>query len=315
MSNLLNDLKLALRRLAGNPGFSLLAIFTLAVTIGATTAVFSVVNAVLLQPLPYDDPDRLMQIRHTFPDPDMPEVPLSYPNFLDLEERTESLSAMVATVPRPYLLTGDGPPTQLRGAKVTSGFFRVFGVEPAMGRAIRPEEDRAGAARVVVLSHGLWQRRFNGDPDIVGKTLELDNEEHTVIGVMPETWSVRLEDSQLWSALALDPQALERDTRFIQAYGRLAPGYTRQQAEAELGSLMEGLVREYPEANEGLGILLRPRREQVLGDARAEASRNAVAAGAIADTVEIIEVEQVPISYLPGNPSRLRVKAVGNLPV
>ena len=266
MGTLGNDVKLALRRLFGNPGFSILAVLTLAVTIGANTAVFSVVNAVLLRPLPYERPDRLVQIRNTTPDPDLPEVPLSYPNFLDLEAAVKGLSQMAGSVPRPYLLTGDGPAEQLRGAKVTSGFFDVFGVEPVLGRAILPEEDEPGAERVAVLSYGLWQRRFGGDPGILGRSIQLDGMPHTVVGVMPETWSVRLEDSQVWSALALDPQAFERDTRFLQAYGRLAPGVSLEQAQSELATLMQGLDREYPDANQGLGILLRTRREQVLGD-------------------------------------------------
>ena len=266
MRTLWLDLIFALRRLRTSVGFTLVAVVTLALTIGASTAIFSVVNAVLVRPLPYAEPERLMVIRHTTPDPELPEVPLSYPNFLDLQKEVRSLSAMAAAAPRPYLLTGDGPPDQLQGAKVTSLYFSVFGVEPLLGRTFRAEEDVPGSPRVAVLSNELWQSRFGGDAAVVGSSIELDGQPHEVVGVMPETWSVRLENSQLWSPLALDPEALERDTRFLQTYGRLAPEVTPERAEAELNAVMAGLVREHPEANRGLGIKLLNRRDLVLGD-------------------------------------------------
>ncbi|HEV2668683.1 MAG TPA: ABC transporter permease, partial [Blastocatellia bacterium] len=184
MQTLWQDLRYGARMLLKRPGFTLVAILTLALGIGANTAIFSVVNAVLLRPLPFKEPDRLMTILETKL-PQFPEFSVAPGNFLDWKRQNTVFERLVAYTGAPFNLVGAGDPEQLRGLKVTDGFFAMFGAQPQIGRDFLPEEDQPGRNNVVILSHGLWQRRFAGEANILNQTLTLSGQSYTVIGVMP----------------------------------------------------------------------------------------------------------------------------------
>ncbi|MDB6148191.1 MAG: permease [Spartobacteria bacterium] len=181
---MLNDLRYALRQLIKAPSFTIVAILTLALGIGACTAIFSVVNVVLLRPLDYREPDRIVAIRETDL-PKFPEVSVSPPNYLDWEKQTKSYEYLAAYGGSRVNLTGDGEPQQLIGVKATAHYFDVFGVKPILGRMLLPEEDAPGKNHVVVLSYPFWQRVFGGDRDVVGRSVQLNSEPYTVVGVAP----------------------------------------------------------------------------------------------------------------------------------
>jgi hypothetical protein len=178
-------MRYAIRRLLHQPGFSLVVIATLALGIGANTAMFSLVNAVLLTPLPYDEPERLVTINHYYPSLNNLEAGFAVPTYRDIREQTPIFEAFAVTQGWNVNLTGTGDPERLAGNRVTADFFRVFGVRPMVGRTFVAGEDHAGRERVAVLSHGLWMRRFGGDRSIVGRKIQLDGEPYDVIGVMP----------------------------------------------------------------------------------------------------------------------------------
>ncbi|MEY2578214.1 MAG: hypothetical protein QOI49_1038, partial [Verrucomicrobiota bacterium] len=181
---MLNDLRYALRQLIKAPSFTIVAILTLALGIGACTAIFSVVNVVLLRPLDYREPDRIVAIRETDL-PKFPEFSVSPPNYLDWEKQTKSYEFLAAYGGSRVNLTGDGEPQQLIGVKATAHYFDVFGVKPFLGRMLLPEEDAPGKNHVVVLSYPFWQRVFGGDRDLVGRSVQLNGEPYTVVGVAP----------------------------------------------------------------------------------------------------------------------------------
>ncbi|HWP44967.1 MAG TPA: ABC transporter permease, partial [Blastocatellia bacterium] len=183
MDTFIQDLRFSLRMLLKNPGFTVVAVIAIALGIGANTAIFSVVNSVLLKPLPYRDPDRLMSLWQDYRGRGGPEREWgTLPNLDDWREQSQSFEGMAAVIGWGATYTGGSEPEQLTGAAVTHEMFSVLGVEPALGRSFRPEEDKQGAERVVVLSHGLWQRLFGGDPAIIGKAVSLSGESFTVIG-------------------------------------------------------------------------------------------------------------------------------------
>src|ERR671920_1791215 len=186
ISTLWQDLRYAVRMLLKKPGFTLVALTALALGIGANTAIFSVVNGVLLRPLPYRTADRLVFLSEW--SQQVPNMSVSYPNFLDWQAQTTSFDALAAFRSNGFVLTGAGEPERLTAREVTQQFFPALGVAPALGRDFLPEEDRAGGSKTVLLSHGLWQRRFGGDPSVLGRGLMLNNESYTVVGVLPQTF-------------------------------------------------------------------------------------------------------------------------------
>ena len=187
MQTLLQDLRYGARMLLKKPGFTLVAVITLALGIGANTAIFSVVNAVLLRPLPFKEPDRLVMIRE-MKLPQFPEFSVSPGNFLDWKRQNTVFERLVAIRGASFNLIGAGDPEQVFGWRVTDGFFAMLGAQPQLGRDFLPEEDQPGRANVVLLSHGFWQRRFGGDPKILNRTITLSSQSYTVIGVMPATF-------------------------------------------------------------------------------------------------------------------------------
>ena len=239
---MLSDLRYALRGLRRAPGFALAAVLTLALGIGANSAIFSVVNSVLLRPLPYHEPDRLVMVWGRYPE--FGRTSTSLPDFRDWRDGTRGTFAqMAARHNGAFVLTGQGEPEQLTADRVTANFFQTLGVRPALGRAFLAEEELMGGDdRVVVLSHGFWQRRFGGDPNVVGRQLQLSGRPWTVVGVAPRDFRfARTVD--VWAPARADT-TLPRRAEFLTVFGRLKPGVTPARAGAELTAVVRRLAAE-----------------------------------------------------------------------
>jgi putative ABC transport system permease protein len=274
MDALLQDLRFAFRGLRRSPGFTTAAVLCLALGIGANTAVFSVLNSVLLRPLPFKDPERIVVVWGQMLSDDMRELPASGAEFLDYREQVKSFSEVAAVINRYINLTGQDTPERLVAARVSANLFPLLGVEPALGRTFLPEEDKFGNEKVVLLSHGLWRRRFGGDPGILGRKLTLSEEPYTVVGVMPPSFRFKIGmfDHDLWIPIAIHLEKLPpRSFRGLEVVARLKPGVSLEQAEAEIDALAASFQRDYPEvydAESGWGIDLVPLQDQIVGDSR-----------------------------------------------
>ncbi len=266
---MLSDLKFALRQLAKSPGFTAVAILTLALGIGACTAIFSVVNGVLLRPLSYAQPERIVFIRETQL-PQFPEFSIAPPNFLDWQKMTRSFESLAAYRGQSYNLTGEGEPLRLVGQRVTAGYLSVYGIAPQLGRDFLPEEDSTAKGKVVILSHGLWQRQFGGAAGAIGRTLQLNGEPYTVIGVMPVDFQ-RSGNTELWAPMAFTDEDKAGDNRgahYINVAGRLKSGVTLEQAQSEMDVLASQFARQYPDTNKGWGIKLFLLTDYIVRDVR-----------------------------------------------
>ncbi len=258
------DLRYGARMLLKNPGFTSIAVITLALGIGANASIFSVVNAVLLRPLPFKEPERLIMIRETKL-PQFPEFSVSPGNFLDWKRRNTVFERLVALNTPSFNLIGSGDPEQISGMRVTEGFFAMLGAKPALGRDFLPEEDQPGRNNVVVLSHGFWQRRFGGDPKIIDQTITLSGRIYTVIGVMPATFSFGGSETALWTPMGFtSDDAQNHGGHFLSAIGQLKPGATLEQARSEMSAIAGQLAQEYPDANAGWNVKLMPLQEFIV---------------------------------------------------
>lgn len=267
LADLGHDLRAALRTLSRAPGFVLVALLTLTVGLGANAAIFSVVRSVLLRPLPYPEADRLVQI-WTDERANGREEPewLTPPDFDDWRRESTSFSAMAAYQGWGPDLTGDGDPESLAGLAVTGDFFAVLGVPAALGRTLSPRDDDPGAERVVVITDGLWRRRFGADPAMLGRAITLNGEPWTVAGVLPRDFRGPLPLVDLYRGLRRDPASgCGRDCIVLRAIGRLRPGVTAGQAQADLAAIAGRLAAEYPNSNAGRGAWLVPLHEQITG--------------------------------------------------
>lgn len=245
---MLQDLKYVLRSLGRNPGFTTVAVLTLALGIGANVAVFTVVRGVLLKPLPFPDAHQLARVYTNFPATGLTEMSLSAGEFVDVRDRSHAFGSMGGYVPAWFNLTGGGEPERVAGAYVTEGFFARLGADALVGRTITQGDGREGTGGTVVLRHGFWQRRFGGEPGVVGRTITLNGNRLTVIGVMPSGFSYP-EAADLWVAFGLTPDLLgvgERGSRFLRVLGRVPAGQTLAAAQAELNALVPLLGEEYP---------------------------------------------------------------------
>jgi putative ABC transport system permease protein len=262
MNELWKDLRYAARMLRKKPGFALVAVVTLALGIGANTAIFTVVNTILLRPLPYRDPERIVQIQGTYQRSDVETGGVSPSNFLDLRGQAKNFEELNAASLWGFSLTGTDETTEIFGAKVTANFFSALGVAPLLGRLFLPEEDHPDRGRVAVISHGLWQRRFGGDPTAIGKTMKLDDDPYTVIGVLrPDFRQSELTpeyNSEVWTPLVIDPAANNRGANFLQVYGKLKPGVSLAQAQNELTVIARQLEMSFPKTNAGRGFQVLP---------------------------------------------------------
>lgn len=266
---MINDFRYALRQLIKAPSFTVVAILTLALGIGACTAIFSVVNVVLLRPLDYPEPDRIVNIRETQL-PQFPEFSVSPPNYLDWEKQTKSYDYMAAFTGSRVNLTGDGEPQQLIGVKATAHYFDVYGVKPTLGRMLLPEEDAQGKNHVVVLSYGFWQRVFGGARDTVGRSIQLNGEPYQVVGVAPLGFGVASK-VDVWTPMAFRPDETKNDARgghYLNVVGRLKKGVTFAQAKAELEVIAAQLAVQYPDPQKGWGIFMMPLQDYTVRDVK-----------------------------------------------
>ena len=265
---MLQDLRYALRMMARNPGFTAVAVFALALGIGANTAMFSVVDAVLLRPLAYDEPDRLVMVWETnFTNAvTRSQVsPVTYTEWRDNSGLFEEVAGW--WYPQLNLTDAQGDPERARAIDVTDRFFAVLGADALVGRTFLPGEDQPQAESVVVIGHALWQRRFRGDASALAEVVRLDGVPHAIVGVMPPGFDYPNE-TEVWRGLSWDPSQHSREARFFEVVGRLRPGLDRVQAQADLDALAVRLATDYPDSNRGWGALLVPLHEQLVGDMR-----------------------------------------------
>ncbi|HZU23007.1 MAG TPA: ABC transporter permease [Terriglobales bacterium] len=268
---LFNDLKVALRVLRKAPSFSLAALIVLALGIGANTAIFSVVNGVLLRPLPFAQPDRLVHLWHTPPQKSFPGLSifsLSAANYLDWERQNNVFESSAIYNFTQRRLTGSGEPQLLRGARVEPTFFNVLGIKPMLGRAVGPGDDQGANSKIVVLTYKLWKSEFGGDPGIIGRKIELDGEAYTVVGVMPPNF-IKPGWATFWTPLVWDPvERTIRGEHHFSAIARLKSGVSIEQAQADLSTISARLAQQYPEDDAGWGAKVTSMREETVGDVR-----------------------------------------------
>jgi putative ABC transport system permease protein len=275
MQTLLQDLKYGLRMLAKSPGFTIITVLTLALGIGADTAIFGVINATLLARLPYSQPDRIVMVWEHHPSRGFPHNSVSPGNFLHWQDANTVFDQMAAFVGIRADLTGTGEPEQIPGQAVTPNLFPLLGINAGLGRTFVAEEGRAGSDSVVVVSHGLWQRRFGGDPDIVGKKIMLGGKSTVVVGVMPAGFRLLIqrggfiaEHAQFWSPLAFKPEDRTPIGRYLMVVARLKQGVSLAQAQSQMDSISAHLAKQFPEIDTGWGIQLVGLRDQFFGSIR-----------------------------------------------
>lgn len=265
------DLKYAIRTLTRNPGFTAIALLTIALGIGANTAMFSVVNAVLWRPLPYPHPERLVMVWIYNPRQGFDKDVAPYPTFSEWRDQSRQFEHLAAYSRASVSLTGAGDPAQLRGARVTPSFFPTLNVQPTLGRSLGEQDATAGHERVVILEHGLWQARFGGDPAIVGRTIQLSGQPYEVVGVMPAGFQYP-DDAALWVPLApVEPykQLMEsRGSYWLTVIGRLRADSTQAGAQAEMDTIAGRLEQQYPDTNGGQGVRLISLHDEIVGDVR-----------------------------------------------
>lgn len=263
-SAILNDIRHGSRALARNPGFSLVALAVLTIGIGASTAIFSFVDAVLLKPLPYESADRIVRVLETRPAGGTSWI--STPNYLDWRSGNSVFEELAAQQQGLATLTSTDEPVALRVTRVSANFFEVFGVKPALGRTFAAGEDAAGHEGVVVLSHQLWQEQFDGDADVVGRTIRLDDSPYTVVGVLAPDDAFNRSGTQIWHTLPLDPGA-SRDYRWLNsAFGLLRPGASIEQARTEMATITARLSAAYPDSNRGWGAAVDLYADAIVGN-------------------------------------------------
>jgi len=266
----LQDVRYALRWLGRNPIFTLAVITTLALGIGATTAVFSVVDSVLLRPLPYPNSERIVRIWNTFSPRGMTEIPLSEPEFLEYRQ-SQSFAHVAGFSLGTVTLTGTGDPLRLVASWGTSEFFSVLGTQPILGPVFSSQEQQAGHNHVVVLSYKLWQNRFGSNPEIVGSSVLLNGDSCVVVGVMPSSFRFPSEDVDVWQPLPISPASANLGNHYLNLVGDLKPQATLDQARAEMSTILVRVEQKYPSyysGAAGIGVGLVPLREQMTGNAR-----------------------------------------------
>ena len=268
-ADLSQDVRYGLRMLLKNPAFTLIAVFALALGIGANSAIFSVVNALLLQPLPYKNPNQLVVIWESAAHLGFPKNTPSPANFLDWQKQSTVFDGMGAFAMQSYNLTGVGEPERLDGRRVSANLFELLGVKPVLGRTFVPEEDKPGT-KVALLNDSLWKRRFGSDPGVIGRPLTLNGESYTIVGVLPS--SVRLPAfgswrDQVWVPLAFPPEeAAARGNHYLEVIGRMKPGVSLEQAKAEMATIAARLAQQYPDYNTRIGATVIPLHEEIVGN-------------------------------------------------
>jgi putative ABC transport system permease protein len=276
METFWQDIRYGIRMLLKAPSFSIVATIALALGIGANTAIFSVVNAVLLRPLPFANPEQLMNVWETDSIRGYVRGAASYPNFVDWREQNHVFDRMASYHDNDFIMTGRGDSTRLRGAVVNADLFPLLGVAPVIGRGFLPDEDKPGeGGRVVLLSQGLFQKRFNSDPNVVNQSMVLDGKNYTIVGVMPNAFQFPIQNDpvELWTTVALDregkePITEERGAHYMNVIARLKPGVSKQQAQAEMTSISARLEQQYPDRNLHRSSGVEPTLEALVSDIR-----------------------------------------------
>ncbi|MGA8104711.1 MAG: ABC transporter permease, partial [Candidatus Acidiferrales bacterium] len=279
MRTLLQDIRYAARMMAQRPGFTAIAVITLALCIAANVAIFGVVNAVLIAPLPFSAPDRLYAVWGSDTARNETKTSTSYPDYLDYKARNTTLESLAAYTDGSGTLTSNGEAQHLFLAQGSANLFHVLGVKPILGRDFLEDEDTShAAASPVLLSETLWRSRFHGDPAIVGKGLDLDGHTVTVVGVMPASFRFPLqyEAPSLWETMANQltstdgdtPMGVQRGAHFVELIGRLKPGVTPAQAQANLSTIAANLASQYPDTDAHRGLLIESEIERLTGEAR-----------------------------------------------
>jgi putative ABC transport system permease protein len=263
MQTLIQDLRYGARMLFNQPGFTLIAVLTLALGIGATTAIFSVVNAVLLRPLPFPQAERIVRLWESRVPEDGLRVAVRYPNFQDWRQQQQSFTHLAAYREDGFNLQTGAEARRLEGARVTVDFFNVLGVQPMQGRAFTAQEDAPHGERVVILSHALWQQSFGGAAQVLGQQIKVDGQSHTVVGIMPPGFNFPgygyvNEDTHLWFPFALEAPSTGRGPHLLRVLGRLQPAATVEQARADLATIAQRLAQAYPDTNKNAGVFMIP---------------------------------------------------------
>lgn len=270
MGSFLHNLRYSARSLVKRPGFSAAVVLVLGLGIGGTAALFSVIDSVLLRPLPYRNPDELVVLWQNDLARDNPEDSISIPDFFDLKEQQKIFTHLAPhRFWRWSMSAPDREPEQVVGGQVSAEFFSALGVEPFLGRNFLPEEDRPGGEKAMILDHRFWRSRFGGDPGAVGRTVEMDEVPYTIVGVLPPTFvSPTGLDEVVWLPLQPDPASAPRQIRWLRGIGRLGTGVTPERANRELAALMERLNQQFPEINKGRSAFVVPLREDLVGNIR-----------------------------------------------
>ena len=269
METLFKDIRYGIRGLLKRPGFTAIAVITLALGIGANTAIFSVVNVVLLRSLPYSEADRLVMIWEDATFAGFPHNTPAPANFADWQSQSHSFEGMAALTTRSFNLTGEGEPEKIEGNGVTANFFSLLGTQPMLGRGFIPEDDTPQSNKVVVVSYELWQRILGGEPSIVGKNILLNGEKQTVIGVMPAGFQFLDSEVNLWVPAGLTPEDLKnRNGHYLTVFARLKPGITLGQAQVEMRTIAQRIAHDYPDEAGRIGAIVIPLRDELAGDVR-----------------------------------------------
>ncbi len=280
METLWQDLRYGLRMMAKNPGFTMVAVLALTLGIGANTAIFSVIDAVILRPLPFASPDRLVTLWGTNVQRGSSRGSASYPDFIDWRSQSHAFEGMAAWHDSDFTLTGSGDPAHLYGVVASPSLFHLLGVSPIFGRDFLPEEEDPGKAKLhpVILSHSLWQSRFSSDPNVVGRNITLDSQPFTIVGVMPAgfQYPIQAKNVDLWMAILMDgvttdggaSYMTQRGAHYLHVTGRLKPGVKLPQAQAELDTITSALARQYPDTNKYHGVKIGTELDRMVGDVR-----------------------------------------------
>ena len=268
MNSIIKDLRFALRGLLKHPAFTAIAVVTLALGIGGSTSIFTVVNAALLRGLPYKEPDRLFHLWEQVPRAEYPKREFSYPDYQDYQQNNV-LEGLAAYTFGGAILTGDGEAESVPAVRANVNFFSVLGVDPILGRTFQAGEDQQGGPKVTILTYGLWQRRFGGDPGIVGRALTINGESYTVIGVLPQSFQFALRNNDLW--LPYQPTQNQLTRRYMHGtnlIGRLKPGIGVTEAQSELNLIANRIEQQHNDSHAGITMRLVPLQEEIVGTVR-----------------------------------------------